>query len=102
MSEELETTVMTIIGFAGDARSKAFGALDLAKKGEFEEADRLMKEAEENLHKAHEGQTELLVAEAQGKKMEIGVLLIHSQDHLMTAMLAFDLIKEMIDMLKNK
>lgn len=102
MSEELETTIMTIIGFAGDARSKAFTALDHAKKGEFEEADRLIEEASANLHEAHEGQTNLLIAEAQGKKMEIGVLLIHSQDHLMTAMLAYDLIKEMIDMCKNK
>lgn len=102
MSEEMETTIMTIIGFAGDARSKAFEALDLAKQGKFEEADKLMEEANANLQEAHNGQTDLLVAEAQGKKMEVGVLLIHSQDHLMTAMLAYDLIKEMIDMCRNK
>lgn len=51
---------------------------------------------------AHKGQMDLLVAEANGEKTDISVLLIHSQDHLMTCMLAIDLIKEMIEMRKEK
>lgn len=96
-----ETIAMTIIAFSGDARTKAFNALQEAKKGNFEEADRLMAEADENALKAHNSQTQLLVSEANGENPEINVLLIHSQDHLMTSMLAQDLIKEMIDMLKK-
>ena len=47
-------------------------------------------------------QTELLVNEANGNKTPVDVLLVHAQDHLMTSMLAVELIKELIEIYKNK
>ena len=44
----------------------------------------------------------LNASKANGEKTDISVLLIHSQDHLMTCMLAIDLIKEKIEMRKEK
>ena len=41
-------------------------------------------------------QTEMLAAEANGEGPEINILLVHSQDHLMTSMLAQELIRELI------
>ncbi len=79
----------------------AFQALQAAKQNNFEEADRLMKESQEASTKAHQGQTDLLVAEANGEKPEINVLLIHSQDHLMTSMLAQEMVAEMIELYKR-
>lgn len=93
---------MTIIANSGDARSLAFQALEEAKAGNIEEAEELLKKSEESANLAHKAQTELLVAEANGEKTEINVLLIHSQDHLMTSMLALELIKEIILLYKNK
>ncbi|WP_019893257.1 PTS lactose/cellobiose transporter subunit IIA [Allobaculum stercoricanis] len=96
-----EMIAMTLIAHSGDARSLAFQALQAAKQNNFEEADRLMKESQEASTKAHQGQTDLLVAEANGEKPEINVLLIHSQDHLMTSMLAQEMVAEMIELYKR-
>ena len=91
---DVEQIAFTIIAHAGEAKSLAFEALSKAKQGCFNKA--------EEVNLAHKGQMDLLVAEANGEKTDISVLLIHSQDHLMTCMLAIDLIKEMIEMRKEK
>lgn len=93
---------MNIIANSGDARSFAFHALEETKLGNFEEAKRLMKHSDEAATLAHKAQTELLFSEANGDKQEINVLLIHAQDHLMTSMLAAELIKEIILLYTNK
>lgn len=91
-----------IIAHAGDARSFAFGALEAAKAGNFEEAEELLKQSNAAAVEAHHMQTELLVKEANGEKTPVDVLLVHAQDHLMTSMLAVELIKELITLYKNK
>lgn len=91
-----------IIANAGDARSYAFQALDAAKQGKFDEADELMKKSEDSSTLAHKSQTDLLFKEMNGQHTDVDVLLVHSQDHLMTSMLAQELIKELIELYKNK
>lgn len=91
-----------IIAHAGDARSYAFGALAAAKAGNFEEAEALLKQSNDAAVEAHHMQTELLVNEANGNKTPVDVLLVHAQDHLMTSMLAVEVIKELIELYKNK
>lgn len=98
----LDLVSMSIIANSGDARSFAFQALDEVKNGNIEIADELLKKADEAANLAHHAQTELLIAEANGDKQDINVLLIHSQDHLMTSMLALELIKEIIVLHKQK
>ena len=91
-----------IIANAGDARSYAFGALEAAKAGNFEEAEELLKKSNDAAVEAHHMQTELLVNEANGQKTPVDVLLVHAQEHLMTSMLAVELIKELITIYKNR
>ena len=91
-----------IIANAGDARSFAFQALDAAKHGDFAQADELVKKSEESSTLAHKAHTELVFKEMNGGHTEVNVLLVHSQDHLMTSMLAQELIKELIELYKNK
>ena len=43
-----------------------------------------------------------LAAEASGQKVEMGILLVHAQDHLMTSMLAIELIQELIVLHRDK
>ncbi|WP_238902810.1 MULTISPECIES: PTS lactose/cellobiose transporter subunit IIA [unclassified Clostridium] len=93
---DTEMIAMNIIANSGEARSLAFRALDEAKKGNYDEAEILMKSSKDSALEAHKVQTELLVSEADGEKADINVLLIHSQDHLMTSILAQELIKEII------
>lgn len=95
--ESLELISFSLITKAGEARSKAFGALEAAKKGDFETADALMKESSACALEAHHAQTNLLVKEANGDHTPVNVLLVHAQDHLMTSMLARELIEEIIE-----
>ena len=99
---DMEQIAFTIIAHAGEAKSLAFEALNKSKKGCFDEAEQLIEKSREEVNLAHKGQMDLLVAEANGEKTEVSVLLVHSQDHLMTCMLAIDLIEEMIAMRKEK
>lgn len=98
---ETEQVVFSIILHAGDARSSALEALRYAREQKFTQAQESMARAKSELIAAHRIQTDLLQAEARGEKQEINLLLIHAQDHLMNAMLAKDLIEEMILMLKK-
>ncbi|CUH95561.1 hypothetical protein P22_1632 [Propionispora sp. 2/2-37] len=96
----MEEVAFNIILHAGDARSHALEALRYAREQKFTEAAASMAEAKAELIAAHHIQTNLLQSEADGKKQDISLLLVHAQDHLMTAILAKDLIEEMILMLE--
>lgn len=102
MNESAETSpemiAFGLIAQAGDARSKAYEALASAKKGNFEQAEKLIAQAEASVLEAHHIQTSLLAKEANGDHTEVNVMLVHAQDHLMTAILAKELIAEMIEM----
>lgn len=102
MNDTNDMISMTIIANSGDARSYAFQALQEAKLGNFEEAEKLLAKSKESENIAHKAQTELLFKEANGDKQDVNVLLVHAQDHLMTSMLAAELIKEIILLYKNK
>ena len=99
---DLEAVSINIIANAGDAKGLAFDALNEAKKGNFERARELMKQSEEAGNTAHKAQMQLLSAQANGEVMNVDVLLVHAQDHLMTTLLAQELIKEMIEMYERK
>lgn len=93
---DLENIVFAIIVHAGNAKSNCFEALNAAKERNFEEADKLIEKAKNDLLEAHHVQTDMLQKEAAGNKQQITLLLIHAEDHLMSAILAKDLIEEMI------
>lgn len=97
----MEEIVLGIIIHAGNAKSKIYEALSSAKENDFKKADELLEEANQEILNAHKIQTNLIQGEASGNKPEISMLLIHSQDHLMTCMSERNLIKEIIDLRKE-
>lgn len=99
---DLEMVAMQLVGNAGESRSLSFEALAAAKNGEFEKAYQLLDEAKIKSLAAHEIQTELICREADGNGVELGLLMVHAQDHLMTSILARDLINELIELYKIK
>lgn len=96
----MEIIIFEIITAGGTAKGLAYEALDAAEKGNYEEADRLLKESDEALHQAHTVHTDIIQAEARGEHTEVSLLFVHAQDHLMTAIEAASLIKKMIKMYK--
>jgi len=101
MAEEnldLEQVVFNLVLHAGNARAKSYEALDAAEEGDFSRAEMLLDEADEEFVKGHKYQTMLV----QGKiSKDPNFLVIHSQDHLMTAMAEKNLIKRMIKLHKK-
>ncbi|MDY0393992.1 PTS lactose/cellobiose transporter subunit IIA [Virgibacillus halophilus] len=91
-----------IILYAGNGKSNAMEAIQAAKEDDFEEADRLIEAAGEELSKAHGFQTQLLQEEANGQEASVNVMLVHSQDHLMTSMTVRDLAVEIIEIYRHK
>ncbi|MEN0660723.1 PTS lactose/cellobiose transporter subunit IIA [Caldifermentibacillus hisashii] len=95
-------TVMNIIAYAGNAKSEGMEALQNAKKGDFEKAREHLESANKFLTEAHNLQTKLLTEEAGGKKFEVNLLTVHSQDHLMNTITFLDLVSEIISILEDK
>ena len=84
---ELEEQVMGIIINAGQSRSLCYEALSCAKAGDFTAADEKMKEAAHFAREAHLVQT---------------LVMVHAQDHLMTSILAKELIGELIAIYRSR
>ena len=99
--ELLEEVAFKIISAAGDSFSSMVKGLKCAKEGDFAKADDCMIEAEKQLAKAHKIQTDLIVGEANGKRSEYSLLMVHAQDHVMNTVLANILIREMIELHKK-
>jgi len=96
-----EMDIFEIISHGGDARGLAYEALELAEEFKFEEAAEVLARANEELGKAHKTQTRLIQAELNGNPCDKTLLMIHAQDHLMTAMSEVKLIEHMIRILKK-
>ncbi|HGY3716979.1 PTS N,N'-diacetylchitobiose transporter subunit IIA [Citrobacter sp. Res13-Sevr-PEB04-36] len=97
-TEELEEVVMGLIINSGQARSLAYGALKLAKQGDFEAAKAMMDQSRMALNEAHLVQTKLIEGDQGEGKMKVSLVLVHAQDHLMTSMLARELVTELIEL----
>ena len=95
---DLEEVVMGLIINSGQARSLAYGALKLAKQGDFESAKTMMEQSRMALNEAHLVQTKLIEGDQGEGKMKVSLVLVHAQDHLMTSMLARELVAELIEL----
>lgn len=97
VKEEYEKVVTELIANAGMARSNMLSAIHMAREGDFEKVVELKKEADEFLTQAHLSQTTLLQQEVRGESMEVTLLMVHAQDHLMTAITVKELATELIE-----
>lgn len=99
--EDLESIIMELLVNAGSARSQALTALQLARKGEFESAERAMQESREFVKHAHKIQTQLIGLDEGTGKLPVNLITVHSQDHLMNAMVTQDLAGDMIELYRR-
>ncbi|EIN3201033.1 PTS lactose/cellobiose transporter subunit IIA [Salmonella enterica] len=88
--EELETIIMELLVNAGAARSQALTALQLARKGDFAGAEQAMEESRDYVKLAHKIQTQLIGIDEGTGKLPVNLITVHSQDHLMNAMVIQD------------
>ncbi len=94
----METIILNLITNSGEAKSYAMEAIAFAKEQNFEAAYGALEASGKSLSLAHKSQTALIQSEAGGEKVELSMLLIHAQDHLMNATTAKDLATEMVQL----
>lgn len=94
---DIQTIAFNIILHAGESKNDSFQAMECGRAGNFEEAEKLLKKASEELNEAHQVQTDLLVSEAKGEKTDVTAIFVHAQDHLSMAIFAKDMATEYIE-----
>ena len=94
---DMESTVMELIITAGEARSYAMQALRAAKQGDWAEVDNQLAESSAASKRAHDVQTMLIGLDEGCGKIPVNLVMVHAQDHIMTSMLAREMIEEMIE-----
>lgn len=85
-SEDIQLIAFNIILHSGNAKTlthKAFAAMKVAN---FTMANQLLEEANEEILEAHKSQSELLQLYANGTNINMEIIMVHAQDHLMTTM----------------
>ena len=82
--KDLNMIAMEVIMNAGDGRDKVDEALAAMAEGRLEQADALLREAEQLIAKAHNAQTEVVQSQVSGEDTEYSLLFVHAQDTVMT------------------
>ena len=92
---DLEQTMCLIVN-AGNARAFAKEAVDAAHNGDLKLAHEKLAAADKAIVVAHNSQISMLTKEANGDHVKLTLLVVHAQDHLMTAITFIDLAKELV------
>lgn len=88
---------MELITNAGYARSLVFQAIAIARENhDFIQAESLMAQAREALSIAHLAQTKLIEIDEGSGKVPVHIIMVHTQDHLMNAIMLTELGNEII------
>lgn len=102
MGEDNELVIMELITHGGNARSASIEAIRAARQHDFDKADQLLAQAQDEMNQAHVAQTKLIVAETNGDHVALSLLMVHAQDHVMNALTVKDLASEMVGMLRDQ
>ncbi len=79
---------MEIIMYSGVAKSLMVEALKLAEESKYEDIDKLIEEADENLIEANRTHFKVLQLDAKGK-MTLDVLFVHAEDQFISTQMFF-------------
>jgi PTS system cellobiose-specific IIA component len=99
---DMESTVMELIINAGEARSCAMQALRAAKQGDWALVNEQLAEASAASKRAHDVQTTLIGMDEGCGKIPVNLIMVHAQDHIMTSMLAREMIEELIELHRQR
>lgn len=101
LSEEMLEKIMMGVAIAGTARSLGKEALNQANQGDFQKARELFAEAKKSFVEVHGSHFDLIQKESSGEKVEICLLLIHMEDHIMTTGLFLDSLEDQINLIER-
>lgn len=94
---DMEMICFKIISAVGTARANYIEAMQKARKGNFEEAEKLINEGNDYFIEGHKVHAQLITNEASGNKTEVSLLLLHAEDQLMSAETIKIMVEELIE-----
>lgn len=97
---DIELIAFRIISGVGSARSYYIEAIAAAKAGDFERAEKLIQQGEENFAEGHHAHQQLMEAENKGENVAT-LLVLHAEDQLMSAEAFKTVANEFIDSYKR-
>ena len=100
-TQDMEQFLFNLILHAGSARSFAKEAGQYAEEGNWEEAAKAMRGANDEQNEAHKINTTLITKAARGEQVDFSVLLVHALDLLMLAWSEIDYTEQYINVLKR-
>jgi len=92
----MDEKAFLLMSYAGMIKAQAYEAFDLALTGQFEEARESINGADETLSEVSTIQKEIL-----NEDKELTLMMVHAQDHVMTAVEARNLLEKMIDLMEG-
>lgn len=81
---------------AGDSKTSSIEAIEKAKAFKFEEAKELLRKSEKEMITAHQIEANLVSEEANNNGKNYGVLMMHAQDHLMAAIIFWEMASQFV------
>jgi len=100
MEHSEEQTIFQIILHSGTARAESYKALRDARAGHMDDAKVSLEKAREEMDKAHKIHRDML-ARPEVISSSPSLLMVHAQDHLMTALAENTLITEINELLNT-
>lgn len=101
MSED-ERRILQLVIQGGDARCAALEAIEAAREGKFGQAAVLLERSSQTLAHAHSTQTDMLQEELNQEQGSVTLLMVHAQDHLMSAITVRDLAREIVELYRRE
>ncbi len=101
MLEQMQSQAFQMIAIVGTAKSMYIEALQIAKKGEFEQAEEMMKEADTIYSEAHTLHFDLVQKEAAGEELPFSLLFMHAEDQMLNTETIKILVAEIIELHKK-
>ncbi|HCN60745.1 MULTISPECIES: PTS cellobiose transporter subunit IIA [Mammaliicoccus] len=99
--EEIQVVAFEIILHSGTARTNIHDAFKNMREDNYELAEQILDEANQEITLAHQSQTDLLQKYASGESINMEIIMVHAQDHLMTTMTLREVAIEMLHLYKK-
>lgn len=101
INEELLEKIMMGVAIAGTSKSLGKEAIAYANSGDFDKARETYYESKKHFLEVHSCHFELIQQEASGEPVDLSLLLIHMEDHIMTTSLFLDTVEDQINLIER-
>lgn len=99
--DEICAVSFEMISAVGTATSKYMEAVEEAKDGNFEAADRLMKEGDEASIEGHRIHVDVIQKEGSGIRLPFILVLLHAEDQMMRTEITKSMAESLIDVYRK-